>query len=55
MLDTEGSVIEGTMSNMFVWRDHELLDTPDLQRCGVASVMRRHILEQATWQVLACG
>lgn len=47
MLDEEGSVVEGTMSNVFVWLDHGVLATPDLRRCGVAGVMRRHLLERA--------
>ncbi|HVA54483.1 MAG TPA: aminodeoxychorismate lyase [Gammaproteobacteria bacterium] len=47
MLDEEGSVIEGTMSNVFAWLDHGVLATPDLRLCGVAGVMRRHLLEMA--------
>ncbi|MGA9854198.1 MAG: aminodeoxychorismate lyase [Gammaproteobacteria bacterium] len=47
MLDEDGSVIEGTMSNVFAWLDHAVLATPDLRRCGVAGVMRRHLLERA--------
>jgi 4-amino-4-deoxychorismate lyase len=47
MLDGEGSVIEGTMSNVFAWLDHGVLATPDLRLCGVAGVMRRHLLEKA--------
>ncbi len=47
MLDEEGMVIECTMSNVFAWLDHGVLATPDLQRCGVEGVMRRHLLEQA--------
>ena len=47
MLDTEGRVIEGTMSNVFASPGEGVLLTPDLSRAGVAGVMRRHILEQA--------
>jgi 4-amino-4-deoxychorismate lyase len=47
MLDEEGSVIEGTMSNVFAWLEHGVLATPDLRLCGVAGVMRRHLLEKA--------
>ena len=47
MLDTEERVIEGTMSNVFASPGEGVLLTPDLSRCGVAGVMRRHILEQA--------
>ncbi len=44
MLDGEGHVIEGTMSNLFIVRNGRLL-TPDLSRCGVAGVMRGCILD----------
>lgn len=47
MLDLEGRVIEGTMSNVFASPGEGVLLTPDLSRCGVAGVMRRHLLEQA--------
>jgi 4-amino-4-deoxychorismate lyase len=42
-LDTDDRVICGTMSNVFLISDKGLL-TPALTRCGVAGVMRRHIL-----------
>lgn len=47
MLDTEGRVIEGTMTNLFVSPGQDRLITPALDQAGVAGVMRRHILEQA--------
>lgn len=43
MLDLDGNVIEGTMSNLFAVRNGVLL-TPDLTRCGVAGVMRHQVL-----------
>ncbi|HUE10368.1 MAG TPA: aminodeoxychorismate lyase [Steroidobacteraceae bacterium] len=46
MRDIEGNVISGTMSNFFIKRGPFLL-TPMLDRCGVAGVMRRWVLEQA--------
>lgn len=46
MLDTEGHVIEGTMSNLFAVRNGVLV-TPDLANCGVAGVMRRQVLSLA--------
>ncbi|MCX2900879.1 aminodeoxychorismate lyase [Pseudomonas mandelii] len=46
MLDQAGRVIEGVFSNLFLVRDGVLL-TADLQRCGVAGVMRAEILFQA--------
>jgi len=47
MLDEEGSVIEGTMTNVFAWLPHGVLATPSLKLCGVAGVMRRHLLARA--------
>lgn len=47
MLDLGGAVIEGTMTNVFASPREGVLVTPDLVGCGVAGVMRRHILESA--------
>jgi 4-amino-4-deoxychorismate lyase len=44
--DVEGSVVCGTMSNVFLRRGSTLM-TPALDRCGVAGVMRRWVLGQA--------
>ncbi|MGP8096386.1 MAG: aminodeoxychorismate lyase [Steroidobacteraceae bacterium] len=46
MRDAEGNVVCGTMSNLFL-RCGSLLMTPVLDRCGIAGVMRRWVLEQA--------
>lgn len=46
MLDLDGNVIEGTMSNVFLVKGDTLV-TPDLARCGVAGVTRQRIIEQA--------
>ena len=46
MRDAEGNVVCGTMSNLFLRRG-SLLMTPVLDRCGIAGVMRRWVLEQA--------
>ena len=43
MLDPDGHVIEGTMSNLFFLRDGTL-HTPALDQCGVAGVMRAAVL-----------
>ncbi len=43
MLDVNGYVIEGTMSNLFFVRDQTLF-TPELSQCGVAGVMREELL-----------
>lgn len=47
MQDEEGFVIEGTMSNVFMVHEDGRVLTPSLDRCGVAGVMRRHLLEKA--------
>jgi 4-amino-4-deoxychorismate lyase len=47
MLDAEGHVVEGTMTNLFASPAEGRLVTPDLSRSGVAGVTRRHILERA--------
>ncbi len=46
MRDSDGRVIEGVMSNVFMVKDGEVM-TPDLTRCGVAGVMRGLIAESA--------
>ncbi len=47
MLDSDKRVIEGTMSNLFLIKD-DMFITPDLNRCGVAGIMRGLIIELAT-------
>ncbi|MGD0491708.1 MAG: aminodeoxychorismate lyase [Steroidobacteraceae bacterium] len=46
MRDIDGNLVCGTMSNLFVRRG-STLTTPALDRCGIAGVMRRWVLEQA--------
>jgi 4-amino-4-deoxychorismate lyase len=46
MRDADENIVCGTMSNLFLRRGSMLL-TPVLDRCGVAGVMRRWVLEQA--------
>jgi len=46
LCDYHGRVIEGVFSNLF-WAKDGRLFTPDLSRCGVAGVMRAHLLELA--------
>ena len=46
MRDIDGDLVCGTMSNLFVRRGSTLM-TPALDRCGIAGVMRRWVLEQA--------
>jgi 4-amino-4-deoxychorismate lyase len=46
MLDTEGEVVCGTASNVFIVRDNALV-TPDLRFSGVAGIMRAQVLRAA--------
>ncbi len=46
MASSSGLMISGTMSNVFVEMDGELL-TPALDRCGIAGVMRAVVLREA--------
>lgn len=45
MRDADDNIVCGTMSNLFVRRGAALV-TPRLDRCGIAGVMRRWVLEQ---------
>ena len=46
MLDTEGELISGTSSNVFLVREGVLI-TPDLRFCGVLGIMRAEVLRVA--------
>jgi 4-amino-4-deoxychorismate lyase len=46
MRSPRGEVVCGSMSNLFLWRERELL-TPELAACGVAGIMRALVLEVA--------
>jgi 4-amino-4-deoxychorismate lyase len=46
MLDTEGELVSGTASNVFLVRGGVLV-TPDLRFCGVRGVMRAEVLRLA--------
>ncbi|HEX7116055.1 MAG TPA: aminodeoxychorismate lyase [Steroidobacter sp.] len=47
MLDTEGELVSGTASNVFVVREATLV-TPDLRYCGVRGIVRAQVLKAAT-------
>ncbi len=53
MLDEDGDVIEGTMSNVFVVRKGALC-TPDLAFCGVEGIMRAVVIEAARTLGMFC-
>lgn len=46
MLDSNGYVVEGTMTNIFVQEGSRLV-TPPVDRCGVAGVLRGLVMESA--------
>lgn len=51
MLDYQGQVIEGTMSNLFMVKD-SVIYTPILSDCGVAGIVREIIIEIIKQQML---
>jgi 4-amino-4-deoxychorismate lyase len=53
MLDTEERLICGTMSNVFI-ASAKSVATPSLTRCGVAGVMRRHVLATMAQNNIDC-
>lgn len=53
MLDEEGNIIAGTMTNLFLWSRGTLL-TPDLSRSGVTGIMRAAVLDGAKKMSLPC-
>ena len=53
MLDTEGNVIGGTMTNLFMVDDIGLV-TSDLSTCGVAGVTRGRVLAAAARHGVTC-
>jgi 4-amino-4-deoxychorismate lyase len=55
MRDTEGWVVEGTRSNLFIVENGRLV-TPRLDYCGVSGVMRRAVMEIICNDLsIACG
>lgn len=50
LLDAEGNVIEGVMSNVFIVENSKWA-TPELSRCGVAGVQRERLLERVVCRV----
>ena len=53
MLDADDRLICGTMSNVFIGHGNSIA-TPALARCGVAGVMRRHLLSLFDKERIAC-
>jgi 4-amino-4-deoxychorismate lyase len=55
MRDTDGLVIEGTMTNLFLVTADGTVVTPDLSQSGVAGVMRAQVLDSAAVLGLTCN
>ncbi len=55
MRDTDGLVIEGTRTNLFLVRADGTVVTPDLSQSGVAGVMRAQVLDSATAMGMTCN
>ncbi len=53
MLDVEGVVIEGTMSNIFIVSKGVLM-TPTLENAGVRGIIRDYLIAQATQEGMDC-
>lgn len=47
MLDYDGHVIEGTMTNLFFVKKG-VLHTPDVSNCGIAGIVRKIVIDLAT-------
>ncbi len=53
MLDSEGYVVEGTMTNVFIEKDQQWM-TPKLDRAGVKGVMRQWIMRNSHYANIEC-
>jgi len=53
MLDVNGHVIEGVMSNLFLVKDKALI-SPCLSHSGVSGIIRGFLIEQAQQQGISC-
>lgn len=53
MLDGTSSVIEGTMSNLFMISGQELI-TPGVDHCGVSGITRNRLIEWADVEGIGC-
>ncbi len=54
VLDRQGNVIEGSMSNLFMVKNGRIL-TPDLSRAGVAGVVRAAVIRHCEAAAIATG
>jgi 4-amino-4-deoxychorismate lyase len=53
LADSDGLVIEGTRSNLFLVRDG-IVSTPDLGQCGVAGILRSALIDTCAREGIAC-
>lgn len=54
MAGPQGEIIGGTMTNLFLWNE-ECLETPAIDRCGVAGTVRAMAMDLARELGLACS
>ena len=47
VMDHHHHVIEGTMSNLFIYTQDQVLVTPEVSGCGIAGIMRAQVLKIA--------
>lgn len=48
MLDIDGNIMAGTMSNLFTVYPGKKLRTPDVSSCGIEGIVRQYLLEHCT-------
>ncbi len=53
MFDADDRLICGTMSNVFIVREHAV-STPSLERCGIAGIMREQVITLAARLRIPC-
>lgn len=53
MLDINENLIEGTMSNLFIVKNQQLI-TPAIAQAGIAGIMRGHIMAMAEKMAITC-
>ena len=54
VLNHQGFVVEGTMSNVFIEKSGSILKTPTLRQCGVEGVMRQWLIDHSKQTEIEC-
>lgn len=53
MLDMDGNLVEGTMTNLFLVIDDSLV-TPSLENCGIHGIVRKAVMDATAEMVIDC-